>query len=34
MSDIRMVRRIYRYDQRLKNIEYQNWVAATNDVLF
>jgi hypothetical protein len=30
----RELRRVLRYDQRLENIQYQNWVAATYDVLF
>ncbi len=30
----RELRRVPRYDQRLENFQYQNWVAATNDVLF
>ncbi len=27
------LRRVPRYDQRLENFQYQNWVAVTNDVL-
>jgi FkbM family methyltransferase len=30
----RELRRVPRYDQRLEKFQYQNWVAATNDVLF
>ncbi len=30
----RELRRVRRYDQRLENFQYQNWVAATNDVSF
>lgn len=29
----RELRRLPRYDQRLENFQYQNWVAVTNDVL-
>ena len=28
----RELRRVLRYDQRLENFQYQNWVAMANDV--